>query len=84
MMKLSDLKAVCREKVLITINGYFDDGEYYSFRSYSSDGLPIPIEDVKEEHILDMEIISIRVSVNNTPKYLMVDVKEILTRSKET
>lgn len=80
-MKLFDFKKVYHEKVLITVNGYFDDGEYFSFRTLSLDGNPIPIEDIKEEHILDMEVLSISTSASNGPHFLMVDVKEIITRN---
>ena len=77
-MKLSDLKKVYRGKILVTINGYFSDGEYFSFRTLSSDGRPVSIDDIKEEHLLDMEVLAISTSADNGSSYLMVDIKEII------
>lgn len=70
-MTLNDLSKVYNGNIILTVNAYFENGEYYSFRSYG--GVPIRFSDVGKDD-MKLEIMSIAC----TDDVMWVDVKEII------
>ena len=49
-MTINDLKSVYFGPVVVTVRGYYSDGKYYSFYTYTvEDEMQIPIGDVDED-----------------------------------
>lgn len=73
-MTLKDLGKVYQSTVKVTCLAFFEDGTYYSFRTYNTD--PVRIESIDDPDILSMEILSIV----RGPQALWVDIKEVIKR----
>ena len=79
-MKLKDLQKVYSGDIHLTILAYFENGKYYSFRTYGNGKVSISIID---DDILECEVISIRCDYGNSNNCLWIDVKEIIPNRKE-
>lgn len=75
-MTLNDLAKVYNGNIMLTVNAYFENGEYYSFRSY--DEMPIRLSDIGEDD-MELEITSIAC----TDFVMWVDAKEIIPMKRK-
>lgn len=73
-MTLKDLSKVYHGDVRLLINAYFDNGEYYSFRSYR-DYERLPIYNI-DNYTANLEIEDVMIGDG----WLTIELKEILKR----
>lgn len=75
-MTLNDLSKIYNGNIMLTVNAYFENGEYYSFRSYG--GEPMRFDDIGEDD-MELEITSIAC----IDGVMWVDVKEIIPMKRK-
>lgn len=75
-MTLRDLSKVYHGDVRLSINAYFDNDEYYSFRTYC-DYERLPIYNI-DDYAANLEVEDIMIGDG----WLTIELKEILKRSE--
>ena len=75
-MTLNDLSKIYNGNIMLTVNAYFENGEYCSFRSYG--GVPMRFSEVGDDD-MELEI----TSMSGTDGVMWVDVKEIIPMKRK-